>query len=340
MTPEERYEHLKPGISGGVISSPREDKNIFSEAIKRTPLGVRAGLGALAGGTAANTSVNELNPHANLPTRIGADALGSIGGATLGTHAPALNQAASEYTWAMDDVAKMRSYLAERAKNLGKSEPFKSPNMEAYRINAAENQAGGDTLKHLIDYNNPDEATNALKSLLEFATYKKGLLSSIGSSIKNHPGRVYAANRATGGALGTGNIPLPMKDPKTGKNRQLHIANPFSEFNEATDLGGGGTEKFIRGALSPTSRLGMNALTTAVTFNRDRHNADKWTYGPLLPNKDKYGNNHAGALSETALDFLPIQSATTAIDQLGLNGNYPDDVLNYLLGPIVGGYVR
>lgn len=168
-----------------------------------------------------------------------------------------IGKAASRYyagvgksLWAFDDAAKAALFR----RNL---QFFKDPLVAAYH-----------TQKQMVDYGLLSPFQRAARVVAPFASWRTAMPGALAKSVAEHPERLLALNRATGGAFGG--------QPFQAGGSQRQFVSPVSEGSALLDVPKGAA-KYGRGALSLTAREALDALLHGIGVKGKQAN---WaTYG-------------------------------------------------------------
>jgi hypothetical protein len=334
MTPEQKWEAQREAREAGVLGARMDHDNPVLRVAGKIPALARAGIGAAYGGWRGQDLENQANPQGNLAERIGGGLTGAGIGGLTGHFLPQIGKGVGGFTQAMDDAAKVNVHAAKVARGMDPA------------------AAAMQTLRETVDYGHRTPAAKWLQQtgLAPFGQFATKVPGAVARSIKRDPRKLILADRLSGGLLTQGSIDLPqMPAREDGKPQQLSLSNPLSETIKAvTDPVGYARTKssdLAKAAASIVSALLGGNVGNAFTGTDRKGKRDPRalypTHGqPLLPHKDKLGNQKAGFLGESLAHLAPFGAGAGALEASGADEYQPESPLSQLLGPLIGGYVR
>lgn len=211
-------------------------------------------------------------------------------GGKAGKAAGKYYNATGKMLWGFDDAAKAALYRQNLA-------TYKDPLIAAYH-----------TQKQMVDYHNVSPMTEKLRLLFPFATWRTTMPAAVAKSVAEHPERVLALDRATGGKFG--GAEFTSKDGKKHK-----FTSPLSETNDLSDFPYG-TAKYGRGALSLTAKEALDALLHGI---------------PGVPKKAQNWATYGISPGKYAVKSAPVIGQGLSLGGHGLFNLSPRDELLYLL---------
>ena len=285
----------------GLAGAASVDRNSrFADILSKTPLALRIGAGATAGGLGGYESDG---PEGGI--------LGALLGGVAGGKAPDLYRTSSRLLWAYDDAAKAAALKSAMPKYV------RSGMSQSEARDVAAKEVGD----RLVRYDQRSDFTKAAGGFAPFATWRTKLPGAIGRALIEHPERVNMASRAFPASTGSLVDPGNMTDEK-GRKLGVGSYNPLTDTLKLAD----DPNSYARATLSfPIQSL----LSQLGVGDRDAFSGKKRYDNFMSYGKKPWQYFLSGLLS-------PVPGANEAMSAVHMNPFADSDFLMDLLGGQTG----